>query len=324
MKQTMETNTVIVTSPLFPGQTFYAEMPVEPKNENTPKLTKSGKPKRIVQNKKKGKKSEVYPFEVEDLKKMIDYFTANEAWLHYLLFVISLNMARRIGDTLSLRWEHFFNPATGSFRNELLEIVEEKTDKLANPLINSACRDAITLYLEKTNCNPADNAYQNPVFLQLSGTGKGNVISADGWRKALKRAAVSVGIEYNIGTHSTRKTFGKISRILHPNDYDSMELLQTIYNHSDTKTTKRYIGLTKDKVNSYFADFGDFYATHIRDGKLFVSESGNPMVTLDIGDLRDILSMAYQMGAENAGITDPAIHLDAMNEILSLVEGVSK
>lgn len=318
------TNTVIVTSPLFPGQTFYTEMPVETKNENKPKLTKTGKPKKIVQNKKKGKKAEVFPFEVEDLKKMMDFFIENESWLHYLLFVISLNMARRVGDTLSLRWEHFYNPVTGNFRKELLEIVEDKTDKLANPLINAACRDAITLYLDKTGCDPSANNYQNYVFLQLSGTGKGNVLSADGWRKALKRAAVNVGIEYNIGTHSTRKTFGKISRMLHPNDYDSMELLQTIYNHSDTKTTKCYIGLTKEKVNGYYTDFGDFFTTHIKGNQLFVDESGNPMITLDMSDLRDILAIAYKAGAENAGAKDPTTHIEAMNDILSLVEGVRK
>lgn len=320
----IQTNTVMITSPLFPGQTFFTEMPVDPQPENAPKLRKDGKPKKIKQNKQKGKKSEVFAFEVADLRKMMNYFIENKSWLHYMLFVISLNMARRVGDTLSLTWEHFFNPKNGKFRTELMEIVEDKTDKLANPYINQACKDAINLYLEKTGCDPSAKNYHGFVFMQLSGTGKGNVLSPDGWRKALKRAAENCGIEYNIGTHSTRKTFGKISRMLHPNDYDSMELLQTIYNHSDTKTTKRYIGLTKSKVDQYFKDFGDFYNRHVQGGENFTAESTNPVMTLDVADLRDIITMVYQSGAENAGNSDPAIHIEAMNEFMSLIEGVAK
>ena len=53
-------------------------------------------------NKKKGRKSEVYPFQLEDMKKMIEYFEENEMWLHYLLFILGCNMARRVGDTLNL------------------------------------------------------------------------------------------------------------------------------------------------------------------------------------------------------------------------------
>lgn len=323
MKNT-RTNTVMVTSPLFPGKTFYTEMPDEPKPERAPKLKKDGKPKKIVQNKKKGRKSEVYAFEIEDLRKMMEYFVSNGSWLHYMLFVISLNMARRVGDTLSLKWEHFFNPATGKFRAELLEIIEDKTDKLANPLINEACQEAINLYLSKVNYDPAVENYQGYVFMQLSGTGKGNVLSADGWRKALKRAAENCGIEYNVGTHSTRKTFGKINRMLHPHDYDSMEILQTIYNHSDTKTTKSYIGLTKSKVNKYYIDFGDFFNSHVKGNKRYIAESGSPVISLDSNDLRDIISMVYKKGAENVGITDPTIHIDAMNEFMALIEGVAK
>ena len=214
-------------------------------------------------NKKKGAKSEVQPFEVNDIKKMTKYFEDNKMWTQYLLFTVGCNMARRVGDTLTLTWEHFYNPASGNFRTDILEITEDKTDKLANPRINKAVRNAILKYIKETGCDPAENGYKNPVFMQLSGTHKGKVITSDGYRKALKKAATAVGIEYNVGTHSPRKTFGMVSRMLHPNDYDSMELLQTIYNHSDTKTTKHYIGLTKKKIDQYYDDMGEFWDNYI-------------------------------------------------------------
>lgn len=251
-------------------------------------------PQKKVGNKKKGTKSEVMPFEVEDIKKVLAYFKENEKWTHYLLFTIGCNMARRVGDTLNLTWEHIFNPETGKFRSDILEIVEDKTDKLANPKINQAVRDAVMLYIEKTECDVSANGYKNPVFLQLSGTHKGKVISSDGYLKGIKKAAKAVGIEYNVGTHSPRKTFGMVSRMLHPNDYDSMELLQTIYNHSDTKTTKHYIGLTKKKVDQYYDDMGTFFGEYITGDKQYNKAMDKPTITLEWADLRDVLCTLTQ------------------------------
>lgn len=223
-----------------------------------------------------------------------------------------------------LTWEHFFYPSTGIMRNDLLEIIEDKTDKLANPHINSACKKAILLYIEKTGIDPSENGYKNYVFVQTTGNYKGRVITDDGYRKGLKKAAVAVGIEYNIGTHSPRKTFGMISRMLHPNDYDSMELLQTIYNHSDAKTTNRYIGLTKKKVDTYYDDMGLFFDEYITGNGTYTEVSAQPVVSIDTNSLRDIIKEAYRAGADNAHKTDPVIHIEAINKIMQMIEGVTK
>lgn len=318
----MNTNTVSITSPLVPNYVLMVDVPET--NVQEIKKKKDGTPKNVKSNKKKGKKSEVFPFQVEDMKKMIAYFKNNEMWQDYLIFVMSCNMARRIGDTLSLTWLHIFNPSNGKMRQDLLEIVEDKTDKLANPRINSACRTAIELYIEKTGLNPSENDYSGFVFMQTSGNYKGNVITADGYRKALKKAAIAVGIEYNVGTHSPRKTFGMMSRALHPGDYDSMELLQTIYNHSDTKTTKHYIGLTKQKVDKYYDDMGVFFDDYVTGEKEYQGTSETPIISLDTNDLRDIISSAYKAGMENTGIKDPMAHIDAINTIMEMIEGLAK
>lgn len=311
----MNTNTAKVT-PLF--------QKTETDIIKFPQLKKDGTPKNFVCNKKKGKKSEVYAIEISDIKKLMDFFYQNEMWQCYLIFVLSCNMARRIGDTLALTWEHFFYPSTGIMRNDLLEIIEDKTDKLANPHINSACRKAILLYIEKTGINPAENNYKNYVFVQTSGNYKGKVITADGYRRGLKRAAVKVGIEYNIGTHSPRKTFGMVSRMLHPNDYDSMELLQTIYNHADTKTTSHYIGLTKKKVDAYYDDMGSFFDDYITGDKTYIEIAEQPVVSIDTNVLRDIIKEAYKVGAENSENGDPIAHIEAINRIMKMVDEASK
>lgn len=317
----LNTNTVKIT-PLF--QEVGIDIIEFPRQDKTPKLKKNGAPKNIICNKKKGKKSEVYAIEIPDIKKLMNFFYQNEMWQHYLIFVLSCNMARRIGDTLSLTWEYIYNPSTGNMRDDLLEIVEDKTDKLANPHINSACKKAILLYIEKTGINPTENNYKNYVFMQTSGNYKGRVITDDGYRKGLKKAAIKVGIEYNIGTHSPRKTFGMISRMLHPNDYDSMELLQTIYNHSDTKTTNHYIGLTKKKIDDYYNDMGSFFDDYITGDKTYTEIAEQPIVSIDTNDLRDIIKEAYRAGAENSGNTDPVVHVEAINRIMKMIEGASK
>lgn len=288
-------------------------------------LKKDGTKKKICcYNKQKGKKSEVYPFDIEDMKKMTEYFSNNGMWLHYMMFVLSCNMARRVGDMLSLKWENFFDPKTGNFRDDILEIQEDKTDKLANPRINSACRAAIKLYVKKTRCDVAKDNYTVPVFMQLTGTHKGTVLSDSGYLKSLKKVASAVGIEYNVGTHSPRKTFGMMSRMLHPGDYDSMELLQTIYNHSSTKTTKAYIGLTKKKIDTYYDDMGNFFDDYIVGDKEYKEVSDRPIVSLDTNDLRDVIKAAYEAGMGSGQSEDAMVHIENINMIMQMVEGLAK
>lgn len=293
-------------------------------NHKEPKLKKDGTPKQIVHNKEKGRKSEVYNYTVEDAKKMLDYFVKNEQWIHYLVFVLSCNLARRNSDIRSLTWENFFNPATGEFRKDMKEFNEQKTGKSANPHINSAVRDAIRLYLEKTGCDPSTNNYKEPILMQLSGTHKGTVMSYDGCRKAIKKAAEEVGIEYNVGTHSARKTFGATTKMLHPGDYDAMELLQTIYNHSDQNTTKSYIGITKEKVDTYYEDYGDFFERYVTGDATFQEISDQPVISLDINDLRNIISVAYQMGRDNSDREDLSVHMDMFNRLMKMVDECKK
>ena len=205
-----------------------------------------------------------------------------------------------------------------------MEIQEDKTDKLANPKINKAVRQAIELYITNTRCNPAKNNYSEYVFLQLTGTHRGSVLSESGHFKALKNAAKELGIEYNRGTHSARKFFGMMSRMLHPGDYDSMELLQTIYNHSDTKTTKHYIGLTKKKVDKYYDDMGEFFDDYIVGDKEYEQVSDKPVVSLDSNDLRDIIKAAYESGKDNANSTDAMTHVEAITSLYKMIEQLEK
>lgn len=291
--------------------------------EQAQKLKKDGTPKKICSNKKAGVSSEVFAFDFEDAKKILDYFRDNEKWIHYLLFTITCNMARRVGDTLDLKWRNFYNPATGKMRDNIF-IQEEKTGKLSHPHINDAIRDAIALYIEKTGCDPSIENYSRPVFYQLSGTHKGKVLSYSACIKTLKKAAADVGIEYNVGMHSTRKTFGAMTRALHPGDYDCMDVLQGMYKHSSAQMTSKYIGLTKQREDNYYDDMGAAFQSYVAGDKTFSEIADKPVISLDVNDLRSIISMAYESGLKHAGCTDAMVHVNAQNEIMCMVDGLVK
>ena len=293
-------------------------------SEGKPYLKKDGTPRKIVTNNKKaGKKSEVYPIEYEDMKRITAYFRENEMWCQYLIFVLSCNTARRIGDLLSLVWKQIFNEKNGKML-DYLGLLEEKTQKLTSLKINSACEEAIRLYIEKTGIDPFENL-NAPVFVQTKGTHKGSPMSYNGYYQSLKKAAEFLEIPYNIGAHSPRKTFGKISRMLHPNDPDSMQLLQGILRHSDENTTRRYIGLTKEKEDAYFDDFGSFFDKYVTGDETYVSQKTGVTITITTNDLRDLIKIAYQNGFKDSReeTLSPTASMDAMSELMELAESLA-
>lgn len=278
------------------------------------------KPKREAR-KKRGQKSEVFAYEPDELRNMLNFFASNGRWIHYLMLTLAVNTARRCGDLLALTWENLFFP-NGEIRDEMKSFLEDKTDKIASPRINAAVKSAVKRYISETGIDPSENDYTNLVFIQPSGVYKGRPLTEDGHLKALKKAAKEVGITKNIGTHSARKTFGAINRRLHPNDNDSMELLRNIFNHSDVATTSRYIGLTKEKIDSYYDDMGEFYNTYVVGGQEIEFEQSVPLVVLDINDLRSLLNKAYSAGAENGSDMNAA--LLTLSQLMAEVEKVKK
>ena len=50
--------------------------------------------------KKRGQKSEVFAYDPTDMAKVIAFFAEKNMWIHYLLFTIQVNSARRVGDLI--------------------------------------------------------------------------------------------------------------------------------------------------------------------------------------------------------------------------------
>ena len=74
-----------------------------------------------------------------------------------------------------------------------------------------------------------------------------NLISA---YKILRAAAEYVNLD-DIGTHTLRKTFGYHFY----KQTKDVAMLQEIFNHSDQRTTLRYIGINQDAMNNAMKKF---------------------------------------------------------------------
>ena len=69
--------------------------------------------------------------------------------------------------------------------------------------------------------------------------------------RIIRDAGREVGIDYKIGTHTLRKTFG----YHHYKKFKDIALLQEIFNHSSPSITLRYIGVNQDRIDVTYRSF---------------------------------------------------------------------
>lgn len=112
--------------------------------------------KKNYSTKKKGK-TEVYPFwNLEDIKKMVEWFENNEKWDGYLITMFELLLGRRIGDTVSMKWSDFYYE-NGCEKEEVTTIEEQKTGKTTDLPIGNLTFEAIKKYCDHTHIDPMEH-----------------------------------------------------------------------------------------------------------------------------------------------------------------------
>lgn len=112
--------------------------------------------KRSYNTKKKGP-TECYPFyNMEDIKKVMDWFLKREDWDNYFIFMLGILMGRRIGDTISIRWSDLYHE-NGKIKNEIKTIEEQKTGKMAVITISPYLKKIIDFYIGKKGIDPMEH-----------------------------------------------------------------------------------------------------------------------------------------------------------------------
>ena len=208
-------------------------------------------------NRVAGISSTVYPFNVEEIKAVIDVFNnrideaTNDnqrqiACRNKMLFLIGVNVGLRASDLMQLRWSYFYkNDMTFKEFYVLQPKKTKKTGKFVKIFFNQTVKKAIENYVSDYPIEDLDG------YLFKSRKGD-NPITERGLWKIIVDVASDASIEKNVGSHSLRKTW---ARNVYDNAEDKSEalvMLQECLRHSDSLTTLRYISIMDEEKKDMY------------------------------------------------------------------------
>lgn len=179
---------------------------------------------------------------------------ASYFWNHnlrdYAFFYFGIYTGRRISDIvrMNVRDVAFIDKKSHFVIRERLEIQEKKTGKFTDLILHPTLRRALSKYLKRRlKKSESKGALLNePLFKSQKARRNGEYrITERQAGRILNLAAYHCGLNYRIGTHSLRKTFGYCAYQLGA----SIERIQKLLNHSSPEITLAYIGITRDDLD---------------------------------------------------------------------------
>ncbi|MFC9540778.1 site-specific integrase [Lysinibacillus sp. NPDC056959] len=176
----------------------------------------------------------VQPIRDPEYIRVIKKYLIDWNYRNYMLFVVGINSGLRISDILQLKVSETQRP--------YFSVVEKKTKKTRRIEMTPQLKRELKQYVE------GKDEYE---YLFKSREGVNKPISRSTAYKILNKAALAVGLDENIGTHTLRKTFGYHFY----KQTKDVALLQEILNHSSPKITLRYIGINQDQMDKAMKDF---------------------------------------------------------------------
>jgi integrase len=155
----------------------------------------------------------------------------------FVMFYLGIHIGLRIGDLLNIQVKNFTN-------KRYLKIKEQKTkykkhDYTRDIFINIRVRTIVDEYIQVNNIKEG-------YLFTSRGTNK-KLSRKQAW-KIMKDIGKKFNLD-NLGTHSLKKTFGYHGL---NSTGCSLELLQFIFNHSESEETLKYIGLTQEKEDNFY------------------------------------------------------------------------
>lgn len=168
----------------------------------------------------------------KDLKK-IEMILRKQSFRDLLIFTIGINCGLRISDILDL-------DVSDVRGKQYINIVERKTGKPKRFPINAKLKPMFEQFTKGRETN-------EPLFLSIFN----NRMERTQCYRIINNACKKAGIDYKIGTHTLRKTFG----YHHYQKYHDVAMLQKIFNHSTPFVTLRYIGIDQDMIDESYNNF---------------------------------------------------------------------
>jgi len=196
---------------------------------------------------------EVEPLrKMSDVKLMYNWLKENYTPREAECFLIGCNVALRAGDLLTLR----FDQIEQGQKKVLLE--EQKTGKRkvipVTPVVREAVARLREFYTSKKfyKCESKKDWFPEYLFQSTSRRAFHlcQPICIQYLSYAYKEASKDLGFDFNVNTHSMRKTWG-----YHAYEGGAdIHYLQALFNHATSHVTLRYIGVTKSTIEKMYFD----------------------------------------------------------------------
>ncbi len=168
----------------------------------------------------------------KDLRK-IEGILRKQGLRNLLMFTVGTNCGLRISDILNL-------DVSDVKGKSYINIIEKKTSKYKRFPINAKLRPLFETFTK-------NRALNEPLFLSMFG----NRMERTQCYRIINAACKKAGIEYRVGTHTLRKTFG----YHHYQKFKDVAVLQKIFNHYSPQVTLRYIGIDQDIIDESYNNF---------------------------------------------------------------------
>lgn len=173
---------------------------------------------------------------ITDSKLISDVLSVYEVGSrNYLLIAYALNTGLRVSDILQSKVRE---SKEGFWIGR-----EKKTNKEKTLVLPNNLRILIMDYVQSNQLDDKNHLFHKK-------RDKNQPISRQAVDKIIRNAGNMVGL--TLSAHSLRKTFGYMAYTT--KQYDLAEL-QFLFNHSSSKTTLRYIGVTQDSINEKMKKF---------------------------------------------------------------------
>jgi len=177
------------------------------------------------------------------VREISEYYLNKGELRNYLLIIMGIHTALRIGDLLRIKWDNVYDFSRNRLQ-ESVDITEQKTQKTKHVKLNSAIINALRI------CMPL--AKQGEYLFKSR---KGDVISRVQAYRIIRNAAEALDFLSKVSCHSLRKTFGYHAW----KNGVSPAVLMEIYDHSSFAVTRRYLGVTQDDKDEVYSILGSVF-----------------------------------------------------------------
>lgn len=187
------------------------------------------------------------PLTMDDFNKLLRGLHKDKLYNWEMYVRLSFATALRVGDVLSISWKDIID-------KDGIDIVEEKTRKVRKIPFNSTVKRKFKeLY---SLCGEPDlNELIMINKVQSKKVGEMVAYTPQYINRRLKNFKVKYRLSIDINkikTHSFRKTFGRYIYEKNNCSFQSLNLLNIIYKHSDIKTTQIYLGIQDEEIGGAF------------------------------------------------------------------------